>query len=71
MAGDHEVNQCFFDNVRVPLANRVGEEGQGWTIAKYLLEFERGNAYAAALQSKFKSVKQAASIERCDGAALS
>jgi acyl-CoA dehydrogenase len=70
LAGDHEVNQCFFDNVRVPVANRVGEEGQGWTIAKYLLEFERGNAYAAALQAKFAAVKKAARTERSDGAAL-
>src|SRR5262245_47751876 len=70
MAGDHEVNQCFFDNVRVPVANRVGEEGQGWTIAKYLLEFERGNSYAAALQSKLKAVKHAAAQERSDGEAL-
>jgi alkylation response protein AidB-like acyl-CoA dehydrogenase len=37
LAGDHEVNQVFFDNVRVPVANRVGEENQGWTVAKYLL----------------------------------
>jgi alkylation response protein AidB-like acyl-CoA dehydrogenase len=70
LAGDHEVNQVFFDNVRVPLENRVGEEGQGWTIAKYLLEFERGSAYAAALQAKFKSVRDAAEIERSDGARL-
>lgn len=41
-AGDHELNQVFFDNVRVPLTCRVGEENQGWTVAKYLLEFERG-----------------------------
>ena len=32
----------FFDDVRVPVANRVGEEDKGWTYAKYLLEFERG-----------------------------
>ncbi len=38
----HEVNQVFFDNVRVPVSGRVGEENQGWTVAKYLLEFERG-----------------------------
>jgi alkylation response protein AidB-like acyl-CoA dehydrogenase len=42
MAGEHEYNQLFFDQVRVPVANRVGEEGSGWTIAKRLLEFERG-----------------------------
>ncbi|PPR58818.1 MAG: Acryloyl-CoA reductase (NADH) [Alphaproteobacteria bacterium MarineAlpha4_Bin2] len=41
-AGDHELNQVFFDNVRVPQTCRVGEENQGWTVAKYLLEFERG-----------------------------
>lgn len=70
MAGDHEVNQCFFDNVRVPVANRVGEEGQGWTIAKYLLEFERGNAYAAGLQAKLAAVKKAARIEQSDGKPL-
>lgn len=42
LAGDHEVNQVFFDNVRVPVANLVGEEGRGWDYAKFLLEFERG-----------------------------
>jgi acyl-CoA dehydrogenase len=50
LAGDHEVNQVFFDDVRVPRANRVGQENDGWTVAKYLLEFERGNAYAAILR---------------------
>ncbi len=34
-------NEVFFDNVQVPLQNLVGEENQGWTIAKSLLEFER------------------------------
>jgi acyl-CoA dehydrogenase len=47
VSGDHEVNQVFFDDVRVPLDARVGEEGQGWTIAKYLLEFERGGAMSS------------------------
>ena len=46
-SGDHEVNQVFFDDVRVPLEARVGDEGEGWAIAKYLLEFERGGAIAA------------------------
>ena len=39
--GWHLFNQVFFDDVRVPLENRVGEENAGWTIAKSLLEFER------------------------------
>lgn len=47
MAGDHEVNQVFLDDVRVPVSNRVGEEGQGWEIAKFLLENERGGSCAS------------------------
>jgi len=39
--GGHEVNQVFLDNVRVPADQRVGEEHQGWGIAKYLLSLER------------------------------
>jgi alkylation response protein AidB-like acyl-CoA dehydrogenase len=41
--GEHEVNEVFFTNVRVPLANLVGAENQGWTCAKYLLTYERTN----------------------------
>jgi alkylation response protein AidB-like acyl-CoA dehydrogenase len=39
--GTHEVNQVFFDNVRVPVENRLGDEHKGWGIAKYLLSLER------------------------------
>jgi alkylation response protein AidB-like acyl-CoA dehydrogenase len=39
--GRHEVNEVFLDEVRVPVDNRVGEENQGWTYAKYLLSNER------------------------------
>lgn len=39
---DHEVNEVFFDNAVALAADRVGEEGQGWSIAKFLLENERG-----------------------------
>lgn len=44
MSGDHEVNQVFFTDARTEVANRIGEEGQGWTIAKFLLENERGGS---------------------------
>ena len=47
MSGDHEVNQVFFDNAITDAKHRVGEEGQGWTIAKFLLENERGGSCAA------------------------
>ncbi len=39
--GAHSLNEVFFDAVRVPVDNRVGDEGQGWTCAKFLLENER------------------------------
>ena len=44
LAGDHEVNEVFLDNVRVPATDLVGAEGQGWSIAKFLLENERGGS---------------------------
>lgn len=39
--GEHEVNEVFFDNVEVPIANLIGEENKGWTYAKHLLSHER------------------------------
>jgi acyl-CoA dehydrogenase len=63
MAGDHEVNQVFFDNVRVPVANRIGAENQGWTVAKYLLEFERGGSMAPALKNGLARLKTLAKAE--------
>jgi acyl-CoA dehydrogenase len=47
IGGDHEVNQVFFDDVRVPIENLVGKEGAGWSYGKYLLEFERGAGVAS------------------------
>jgi alkylation response protein AidB-like acyl-CoA dehydrogenase len=43
MDGAHEVNEVFFDDVKVPLENLVHQEGKGWTVAKYLLGHERMN----------------------------
>jgi acyl-CoA dehydrogenase len=47
MGMDHEVNQVFFEDVEVPVENLVGEEGEGWKLTKYLLEFERGGGSTA------------------------
>jgi len=51
--GWHHVNEVFLDSVRVPVANRIGEEGQGWTYGKFLLERERlgGANVAPALKN--------------------
>ncbi|TMM46115.1 acyl-CoA dehydrogenase family protein [Qipengyuania marisflavi] len=43
LEGDHEVNEVFFTDVKVPVANLVGEQDKGWTYAKYLLTYERTN----------------------------
>jgi alkylation response protein AidB-like acyl-CoA dehydrogenase len=48
MSGEHEVNEVFFDNVRIPASLRVGEEHRGWDVAKFLLMHERGSTSAAA-----------------------
>jgi alkylation response protein AidB-like acyl-CoA dehydrogenase len=64
--GEQEINETFFDNVRVPVSNRIGKEGEGWTYAKYLLQFERGNAYAPGLSAQLKKVRKIANIERSD-----
>ncbi len=71
LAGEHEVNQVFFDDVRVPKKNRVGEENDGWTVAKYLLEFERGGAFAASLEVGIEKIREVAAGERAgDGKRL-
>jgi acyl-CoA dehydrogenase len=57
IAGDHEFNQVFFDDVRVPRENLVGNEGEGWEVAKCLLEFERGSAYAPRLWAQLAWAK--------------
>ncbi len=65
IGGDHEVNQVFFDDVRIPISNLVGAEGQGWSYGKYLLEFERGGAMASGrLRSKLRKIEKLASTYR-------
>jgi alkylation response protein AidB-like acyl-CoA dehydrogenase len=58
--GEHEVNEVWLTDVRVPVANLVGEENKGWTLAKYLLTYERtgiaGTAYSKQAMDHLKSV---------------
>jgi alkylation response protein AidB-like acyl-CoA dehydrogenase len=65
--GSVEVAQCFFDDVRVPVANRVGEENKGWGCAKYLLSIERlGIAEVARSKALLRRLKRMAA-EATDG----
>jgi alkylation response protein AidB-like acyl-CoA dehydrogenase len=60
-SGEEIQNQVFFDEVRVPKANVIGELDDGWTVAKYLLEFERGGgASSPALQVMAEHIASAA-----------
>ncbi len=61
LAGNHEVNQVFFDDVRVGRDNLVGAENDGWTVAKFLLEFERGGrAWGARLRGALAGLQRLA-----------
>ncbi|QOR38812.1 pimeloyl-CoA dehydrogenase large subunit [Billgrantia diversa] len=69
--GAHEVNEVFLDEVRVPVANRVGEEGQGWTCAKFLLTHERtGIAGLGHAKQALRHLKSVASRARHRGRPL-
>ena len=67
ISGDHELNQVFFEDARVPRSGLLGEHDQGWTVAKYLLQHERGNSFAPGLQVKVAKLRDMASKET-DGA---
>lgn len=61
LTGEHIQNTCYFDDVRVPVANVVGRVDDGWTVAKYLLEFERGgSAYAPRLRERLRAIRNTA-----------
>ena len=64
LGGEHEVNEVFLDNVRVPVANRVYEENKGWTCAKFLLAHERvGIAGVASSKRGVEKIKAIAATE--------
>ena len=63
--GGQEVNEVFFDEVRVPVENRVGEENHGWDYAKFLLGNERtGIARIGTSKARIRRLKEIAALER-------
>ncbi len=70
--GTHEVNQVFFDNVKVPVSQRIYEEGKGWTVAKHLLSLERfGTAEVSRTLASIARLKRlAARIPAGEGTLL-
>ena len=62
--GGHEVNEVFFDDVKVPVENLVGKENKGWDYAKFLLGNERvGIARVGASKERIRRIKQLATAE--------
>src|SRR3712207_5051427 len=63
--GGAEVNEVFFDDVRVPIENRVGQENKGWDYAKFLLGNERvGIARVGVSKERLRRVRELASLEK-------
>jgi hypothetical protein len=71
MDGGHEVNEIFFDNVKVPVQNLVFEENKGWTVAKYLLGHERmGSGSVGASRRELAALRTLAQRELKNGKPL-
>ncbi|SAL64025.1 acyl-CoA dehydrogenase domain-containing protein [Caballeronia cordobensis] len=69
--GEHEINEVFFTDVRVPAENLVGEENKGWTYAKYLLTYERTNIAGVGFSvAALRRLKAAAHRLQGNGRAL-
>jgi alkylation response protein AidB-like acyl-CoA dehydrogenase len=69
--GGHEVNEIWFEDVRVPVANRIGDENKGWTYAKFLLGHERTNiAGIGGAKRELARLKRMAAKERKHGRPL-
>lgn len=67
ISGDHDVNEVFFDNATAPITDLVGEEGEGWKIAKFLLENERGGSCHAPMLLANLDALSAAAEQQPDG----
>ena len=71
MDGGHEVNEVFFDEVKVPVENLVHEENKGWTVAKYLLGHERmGSGAVGAGKREVAALRALAAREQKNGRPL-
>ena len=64
IAGSDEFSEVFFDDVRVPVVNRVGAENDGWRVAMVTFSFERGTAFVSEMLYSMKLVSQLAAVAR-------
>jgi acyl-CoA dehydrogenase len=66
LAGEHDFNQVFFTDVRVPKDRRLGEENEGWTVARYLLLYEHGAGIVRAAAELRRRVRWVHSLARAE-----
>ena len=67
LSGEHIQNEVFFTDVRVPKKNVVGQVGDGWTVAKYLMQFERGGGVSSpGLKVRLEKIRAMAKAEGMD-----
>lgn len=60
ISGEHELNEVFFEDVRVPVSSLLGAENDGWTVAKYLLQHERSGASSPFLRARLERIHKRA-----------
>src|SRR5271156_5636429 len=68
IAGSTEFAELFLDEVRVPVANRVGDENDGWRVTMVTLSFERGTAFVGDLLEAFELLSATVELARRTGA---
>jgi hypothetical protein len=64
LAGEGEFSEVFFSDVRIPVANRVGDENDGWRVTNVTLRFERGTAFASEMINLQKYLADLAAVAR-------
>jgi alkylation response protein AidB-like acyl-CoA dehydrogenase len=65
MMGESEINSVFYDDVRIPLSNVLGEIGGGWSVALSTLAFERGTTFLRDQVSLSAKIERAIHLARC------
>jgi alkylation response protein AidB-like acyl-CoA dehydrogenase len=71
MDGGAEINEVWFEDVKVPVENVVGQENKGWTYAKFLLGHERTNIAGVGVSKRqLQRLKRIAASETCNGRPL-
>jgi alkylation response protein AidB-like acyl-CoA dehydrogenase len=68
IAGSTEFAELFLDEVRVPVANRVGDENDGWRVTMVTLSFERGTAFVGDLLEAFELLAASVAVAQRTGA---